>query len=236
MSYFKDKIVVITGASSGVGKSIARALYTENAKLLLLGRNVNELDKEFPGSYVHIINLKNDFEIKGFADIVIKNYDKIDILIHCAGIIYLGNVETLPVEELDEQYQINTRAPFLLTQKLLPSVKKAKGQIVFLNSTAGLQTRETLGSYSSSKFALKAIADSLRLEVRFDGVNVLSVFLGATATPMQEKIQTTLGKKFIPDRFMKPEEIAKALLSVMQKGETAGITDITIKDHIETNY
>lgn len=233
MSYYKDKIIIITGASSGIGKAIAKALHKEGARLLLLGRNLDLLKSELPDNYSHMfytIDLLQDASVYEFVQNVIKDYEKIDILIHSAGVIHLGTIAAMPVEDLDEQYKINTRAPFLLTQKLLPLVKKANGQIVFLNSTAGLQTREFLGSYSASKFALKAIADSLRLEVRTNNINVLSVFLGATATPMQEKIQNYTGKSFHADDFMSVSEIADKIVLVMRNGKEARITDITIKD------
>jgi len=137
----------------------------------------------------------------------------------------------MPVKKLDHQYVINVRAPYLITQKLLPLIKNINGQVVFFNSTAGLQTRKQVGQYSASKFSLKAIADSLRLEVREFGINVLSVFLGATATPMQEKIQRDMGREFDPNGFMSSEEIAERIVLIMQKGTVSGITDVTIKDH-----
>ena len=136
----------------------------------------------------YCVNLENDSDIDVFVDRVNGNYGRVDILIHSAGVVRLGSLENIPVEDLDELcMSINVRAPYLLTQKFLSLLRKAKGQIVFLNSTAGLQTKEFLGQYSASKFALKAIADSLRLEVRSDGINVLSVYLGAAATADEGK-------------------------------------------------
>jgi short-subunit dehydrogenase len=239
VSYYRNKIIIITGATSGVGKSIAKMLQKEGARLFLIGRNFDSLKKELPTDQqvgFYAVNLSDDAEINKFVNQVNSSCDKIDILIHSAGVIDMGSIESLPVEKLDEQYRINTRVPYLLTQKLLPLIKKTKGQVVFFNSTAGLQTREYMGTYSASKFALKAIADSLRLEVRRDGVNVLSVFLGATATPMQEKVQDAMGKVFHAENFMNPDEIAERVLLAMQSGKVAGITDITIKDHNSANY
>lgn len=234
MPYFKDKTIVITGATSGIGKSLAVLLYKEGAELILIGRNFDYLKNELPNGYTCkfvTVDLNNDHDIENFTKQINSSCSKVNILIHSAGIIYLGSLQEMPVNKLDEQYRINVRAPYLITQKLLPLIKNAGGQIVFCNSTAGLQTREQLGQYSASKFALKAIADSLRLEVRALGINVLSVFLGATATPMQEKIQLEMGRAFDPGAFMSPDEIAERILLVMQNGKVAGITDVTIKNH-----
>jgi short-subunit dehydrogenase len=234
MSYFKDKVIVLTGATSGIGKSLTVLLQKEGAQLILAGRNFNALQSELPdGNNCKFIkaDFNNDSDIQEFIRQINSCCIKVDILIHSAGIIHLGSLQEMPVNKLDEQYRINVRAPYLITQKILPLIKNIKGQIVFFNSTAGLQTRELVGQYSASKFALKAIADSLRLEVRELGINVLSVFLGATATPMQEKIQQDLGKVYNAAGFMSPDEIAERILLIMQNGKVAGVTDATIKDH-----
>lgn len=234
MSYFKDKTIVITGATSGIGKSLAVLLNKEGAELILIGRNFVYLNNELPNGHnckFVTVDLNNDSDIEDFTKQINSSCTKVNILIHSAGIIYLGSLQEMPVDKLDEQYRINVRAPYLITQKLLPLIRNAEGQIVFLNSTAGLQTRELLGQYSASKFALKAIADSLRLEVCELGINVLSVFLGATATPMQEKVQQDMGRAFDPVAFMSSDKIAERILLVMQNGKVAGVTDVTINDH-----
>lgn len=234
MSYFKDKVIVITGATSGIGKSLAVRLNKEGADLILAGRNFNSLNSELPpghGCKFIKVDLNIDSEIEDFIKQVSASCTKVNILIHCAGIIHIGSLLEMPVSRLDEQYRINVRAPYLITQKLMPLIKNIKGQIVFFNSTAGLQTKELIGQYSASKFALKALADSLRLELYGLGVNVLSVFLGATATPMQEKIQQDLGKTFDATGFMCPDEIAERMLLIMQNGMVAGVTDVTIRNH-----
>lgn len=234
MTYFQDKVIVITGATSGIGKSLALLLNKKGARLILAGRNFNAIKSELPdGNSCKFIkvDLNNDVDIGDFIQQINASYFKVDILIHSAGIIHLGSLQNLPVSKLDEQYRINVRAPYLITQELLPLIKIVKGQIVFFNSTAGLQTRELVGQYSASKFALKAIADSLRLEVRELGINVMSVFLGAIATPMQKKIQQDMGREFNPADFMNSEEIAERIVLVLQNGKVAGVTDVTIKDH-----
>jgi short-subunit dehydrogenase len=234
LSYYKNKIIIITGATSGVGKSLATFLHKMGADLILLGRDFSSLEKVLPECKPSFfkVSLENDKQIEEFVTQISSNYDNIDTLIHSAGLFHSGSIESMPVEKLDELYRINTRAPYLLTQKLLPLIKKRGGQVVFLNSTAVLQTKEAVGQYCASKSALKSIADSLRLELRADGINVMSVFLGATATPMQEQVQSSIGKTFDPGNFMQADEIAERILLVMQSGKTAGVTDVTIRDHI----
>ena len=106
-----------------------------------------------------------------------------------AGTISLGAIESTPIDDFVKQYGINVRAPYLLTQALLPLVKLSQGEIVFINSSAGIHTKEQIGAYAASKHALRAIADTLRMEVNAFGVRVLSVYPGNTATAMQDAIQ-----------------------------------------------
>ena len=111
-----------------------------------------------------------------------------------------------PVEEFDRQFQTNVRGPYSLTQALLPMLKSRHGQIVFLNSSAGIAGRAGAGQYAATKHALRAVADSLREEVNQDGVRVLTVFLGRTATPMQAAIHQAEGKAYHPERLIRPED------------------------------
>ena len=108
--------------------------------------------------------------------------------VHGAGVIARGPVEHAKVEELDCQYDVNLRAPFVLTRRFLPALKKARGQIVFVNSTAGRAAAPDAALYAASKHALRGFADSLRQEINPDGVRVLSMFPGRTATPMQQSL------------------------------------------------
>jgi NADP-dependent 3-hydroxy acid dehydrogenase YdfG len=150
-------------------------------------------------------------------------------LVHSAGVIFLGPFEKVGIENLDEQYRINVRAPYLLTQKLLPTITKSKGQIVFVNSTAGLSSWENNSQYSASKHALRAVADSLRKEVASSGVKVMSVFPGATDTPMQKQVQQMEGNEYDPDNFLAASEVARTIITSISLPQNSMITEITIR-------
>ena len=113
-----------------------------------------------------------------------------------------GAIEDRPLETMrvDQHYQTNLRGPYLLTQALLPLLKLRRGQIVFMNSSAGLDARANVAQYAASKHALKAIADSLREEINRDGIRVLSVFPGRTATPMQQQLHVLEGRPYQPGK------------------------------------
>src|ERR671922_2922680 len=108
----------------------------------------------------------------------------------------MGKLETTPGTELDLQYRTNVRAPYLVTQALLPLLRRRQGQVVFINSSVGVTAGGEGGPYAASKHALKALADSFREEVNAEGVRVVSVYLGRTASPMQAAIHAMEGKAY----------------------------------------
>jgi len=128
------------------------------------------------------------------------------------------------------QFSVNTRAPFLLTKLLLPAIKKRKGQIVFLNSSIAQQKAQAnLSIYSGSKYALRAIADSLREEVNASEVRVLSVYPGRTATAMQENIFKLENREYRKDQLLQPEDVAQSVIDALALRRTAEVTDILIR-------
>ena len=141
----------------------------------------------------------------------------------------MGPHGTAPVADLDRQYQTNVRGPYLLIQALLPLLRACRGQVVFVNSTVGLEARAGVGQYASTQHALRAIADALRAEVNADGVRVLSLFLGRTASPMQAAIHKLEGRAYYPERLLQPEDVASVVISVLSLPRTAEVTDISIR-------
>ena len=232
----KGQMAVVTGASGGIGRAIALSLAAQGARLCLIGRNLEKLEEvaerakatsEYVKSYQ--LDLMNEKEIKDFANGLIQEVGYIGILIHSAGVISIGELDRAPVEDFDWQYKINVRAPYILTRCLLPIMRSSKGQIVFINSSVGLNARAGVGQYAATKHALKAIADALREEINADGIRVLSIFLGRTASPMQAGVHEIEGKNYIPEKLIQPEDVAMILINALQLPKTAEVTDIFIR-------
>ena len=237
---FKEQVAVVTGASSGIGRAIAVALGEQRATLCLVGRRPEllELVAEtarasgvFARSYRADLTLDDD--IGELAEALRREFGHVDILIHSAGSISLGNVATAPVSDFDAQFRANVRAPYLLTQALLPMFRSRQGQVVFINSSVGLRTRPNVGQFSATQHALKALADTLRDEVNSQGVRVLSVYPGRTATPRQATIHESEGRPYYPERLMQPEDIASVVINALGLRGTAEVTDITIRPFIK---
>lgn len=238
----KDKIAVITGASSGIGKAIALDLAAKGAKTCLLGRKLETLEKvatvarkSAPQALCYKVDLTVDRDIRKVADSLQREFTCVDLLIHSAGLIYLGPLESSPVEDFDRQYQINVRAPYALTQALLPMLRSCQGQIVFINSSAGLDAGPEVGQYSATKHALKAIADSFRQEINAEGLRVLSVYPGRTASPMQEAVFRKEGRDYRPELLMQPEDVAAVIVNALTLPRSAEVTDINVRPLIKSS-
>lgn len=230
----EGQVALITGASSGIGKAITRALSEAGVSICMVGRNrerLNSISRSFTNKPFRIyeVDLSEDEDIGKLTSNLFKTLDSLNILIHSAGDFTMGSFEDLSAEEFDRLYRINVRAPFLITKNLLPLIKKAKGQIVFINSSAGLQARAKISQYAATKHALKAIADSLREEINSDGVRVISIYPGRTATPMQEEVHKMEGKEYRADLLMQPEDVAETVINTLRLPRTAEITDVHIR-------
>ena len=234
MAAFTNKTAVVTGASSGVGKAIALALAVQEATVCLVGRKLEALTAvsraPVPLAFSAIRpTSRHEEEIHELAGSLRRDIGSIDLLVHSAGVISLGSIEEAPVEDFDRQYRTNVRGPYVLTQALLPLFRGSRGEVVFVNSSIGLNSKAGTGQYAATKHALKAIADSLRAEVNADGLRVLSVFLGRTATPMQQNLHDREGRDYHPELLLQPEDVAAVVLNAVSLPRTAEVTDISIR-------
>lgn len=236
MGSFAGQTALVTGASSGIGRALALALAAAGAHVALVGRRVETLetvaaDARRLGSTAgpYPADLGEERGIAALVERLQRDLARLDILAHAAGVFALGTTASAEVAELDRQYATNVRAPYALTQALLPMLRRQQGQIVFLNSTVGLRAAANVGQYAATKHALRAVADSLRDEVNADGVRVLSVFLGRTATPMQASIHASEAKPYAPERLIQPDDVATVVLSALSLPRTAEVTDVSIR-------
>src|SRR5262245_57355366 len=183
MALFDDQIAVVTGASSGIGRAIALSLAEHGATVCLAARRLDALKKIASHSLAvpsklrpYELNIACDKAIQRFTARLQADFDHIDVLIHSAGTFSRAPVSRASIADFESQFRINVLGPYALTQALLPMLRPKRGQIVFINSTAGLVARENLSQYSATKHGLKAFADSLREEVNQEGIRVMSLY------------------------------------------------------------
>jgi len=233
MTHLANQIAVVTGANSGIGRAIALALAAQGATVCLVGRRKEALQRVAEhasnSSMYYQADLALNSDIAALVANLKRDVTDIDILVHSAGVIRLSSFESGSPDEFDWHYKVNVRAPYVLTQSLLSMIKARQGQIVFVNSTAGLRAGANASQYASTKHALKAVADSLREEINTAGVRVLSLFLGRTASPMQASVHEMEHRRYAPGLLMQPEDVAAVVINALTLPRTAEITEVSMR-------
>lgn len=218
---------LITGAGSGIGRVVAERLAARGDRLILLARDdarAAELTAILVGSAALVADLRHPESIAR-----IELPDALDSVIHAAGVVDLGHVADLPLSAWESQLAVNLIAPAELTRVALPALRAARGQVIFVNSGAGLTAHPQWAAYAASKHGLKALADALRGEEAPHGVRVTTVYPGRTATPMQARVHEQEGAAYDPDRFIEAGSVATAILTALDLPADAVITDLSVK-------
>jgi NAD(P)-dependent dehydrogenase (short-subunit alcohol dehydrogenase family) len=231
----RGRLAVITGAGSGIGRATAIALGRCGASLCLIGRDADKLALTAAGAQhdsppsVFQYDLGREQDYKELVAHV-REAGHLDLLVHSAGVIHQQPIESARIEEFDQQYATNVRAPFLLTQRLLPFLTASCGQVVFINSSAGLSASSSdVTQYAATKHALRAVADGFRMELNPKGVRVLSVYLGRTATPMQVALYQQQNHPYRPEDLLQPEDVAQMVITAVQLPRNSEVTEICMR-------
>jgi NADP-dependent 3-hydroxy acid dehydrogenase YdfG len=235
------QVAVVSGATSDVGRAVCLSLAAAEAGLCLLGRDsrtLEDLAKSVRSLTDKVlacrVDLTSDISVAEATERVGREAGRVDVLVHSAGVFEMAPHESAALADLDRQYQTNVRGPYLLTQALLPQLRACRGQIVFVNSTVGIEARAGVGQYASTQHALRAIADTLRAEVNSDGVRVLSVYLGRTATARQARIFRLEGRPYAPELLIQPDDVAEIVMAALQLPRTAEVTEIRMRPLVKS--
>ena len=210
----------------------------EGVDVFLAGRSLEKLDavhqeiSDCGGKSKRAeLDLKGSSSIARFSDELHEQIAQLDVLVHCAGLFDRGRIAESSISTLDKLYETNVRGVCDLTKSLLPLLKNASGDIVFINSSIVNSNAPDAGHYAATKHALLGFANALRAEVNEDGVRVLTVYPGRTATPGQEAIFEAEGRDYRPDLLLQPSDIAEMLIACLNLPDTAEVVDLHIRPH-----
>lgn len=215
---------LITGAGGGIGSAIAAALAPTHT-LLLAGRPSTHLDQlaERLGAPTWPLDLTDPDSIEASSEVLAE----LDVLVHNAGVIYPGRVAESSADEWRASFAVNVTGAVALTLALLPALRAARGHVVFINSGSGRNVSPGMASYSASKFALRAFADSLRADE--PSLRVTSIFPGRTDSEMQRALVSYEGKDYDPARFMRPETVAGLVATAVNTPPDGHVHEIVVR-------
>lgn len=224
-------VAVITGASRGVGRTLAFTLAKNGYNLALASRNIDDLERlkmelntQFQVEiYIAAVDLSKRKESMLFAEDVIERFDTIDILINNVGSYLLDNIMDVE-DELENNIATNLNSAFYISKKIAANMCiNRKGHIFNICSVLSLGPRVEAASYTISKHALKGFNDVLREETRNYGVKVTAIYPGSINTSSWEGI---IAPK---EKFVQPEDIAESVLACLKISKNANIEEIVIK-------
>jgi short-subunit dehydrogenase len=198
----KDKVVIITGGSSGIGKALAYEFGTKGSKIAITGRNLEALNStvnELKSKNIIAIGIQADAakeaDNKRMAEEVLKQFGKIDVLINNAGISMRAVFNEVDLEVIRQVMDINFWGAIYATKYCLPSIIEQKGSVIGISSIAGYRGLPGRVGYSASKFALQGFLEVLRTEMLYKNVQVLTVCPSFTASNIRNVALDKDGKK-----------------------------------------
>jgi len=231
MSFFKDKVIWITGASSGIGEALALELAKQEARLILSARREDELKRvaaltKLPELDILVLpfDLKDTSNATGLTAQIINKFGRIDILINNGGMSQRAEAEKTPIETDRELMEVNYFASVNITKAVFPYMKRQKtGQIIVISSLAGKFGFYLRSGYSAAKHALQGYFDSFRLETENQGIKTLIVCPGKIKTNISLNAVTDKGKHGKMDEShvdaMSAEECAQIILKAVINGK-----------------
>lgn len=223
-----DRSIVLTGAGGGIGRSLALQLAGHTPRLTLVGRRAEPLEEVAAlvrdrGAQAHVVTA--DLTVPGAPAQVVtaaqEHFGGIDVLVNNAGNVRAGRLDAIEESEVIAQITLNLTAPILLTRAALPALRASgQGLVVSISSGLGLVGLPFYATYAATKAGIAHFAEALRRELYEEGVHVLTVYPGATATPMMATSSAGPEHGF---QYESPEDVAAATVAGMADGSLAVI-------------
>ncbi|XZF12435.1 SDR family oxidoreductase [Chitinophagaceae bacterium MMS25-I14] len=236
----KEKVALVTGASSGIGAAVAKALAEKGVKVGLAARRtdklehiLSEIEADGGKGMVITMDVADKPSVIDGVDLLIKTFGKIDILINNAGVMYLSDVDALKLDEWEKMVDINIKGVLNPTGAVLPHlIEQKSGHIINTSSIAGRKLFQGLGVYCATKHAVTAFSDIMRMEIApKHNIRVTSIQPGAVATELQQhttdpKYKEAMSKSTYQP--LKPEDIASSMIYALEAPDHVDVSEIFI--------
>ena len=245
MSYFFDKVVVITGGSEGIGKAMVDIFLQMGAKVATCGRNFDklyQLQSVYPGKplIVHTADVSKEQDCRQFIDAIIKSWGGIDILINNAGVSMRSLVTDVELDTIRKVMDINFWGTVYSTKFALPYILERKGTVVGVSSIAGYRGLPGRSGYSASKYAVNGWLEALRTELIHTGTNIMWVCPGFTTSNIRNVALNKEGKSqgespMNEKEMMSAEECAGHIIKAIEKRKRTLVLTFTGKRTVFMN-
>lgn len=240
MKNIENKVVIITGASSGIGAEAARVLAENGAKVVLSGRRedrLKELTEEIGGNAVYMkSDVSNAEDMKALVKLAKQKFGKVDALFANAGIMPGGNMSELKVKDWMGMVNINIVGVLNSMAAVLPEfITQKSGHIIVTSSAAGLRSVPGNAVYCGTKHFVRAMLDSFRMEAVTEGTNIhtTTIYPGAVKTELLNTIAPSETKamveKFYEDAGITPDVIANAVLYAISQPDNVNVSDLVVR-------
>jgi 3-oxoacyl-[acyl-carrier protein] reductase len=236
----QDQVAIVTGASRGIGRSIALALARNGAKVSLAARGKADLQtirseiESFGGQAAALpTDISRETDVVGLVRDTIERFGQLDIVVNNAGTGTFGPLAEMATEEWDQIMAVNARGPFLLCREAIPYLKRQKiSFIINIASVVGIRGYANQAAYSASKHALMGMSSALAKEVHKDGIRVHAICSGGVDTPLVAASRPDLDRSLL----MQPDEIAEIVIFVLTRRGKAVIDEIHVRRTASTPW
>ncbi len=238
MENIKDKVVVITGASSGLGEAAARQLAALGAKLVLGARRVDRLEqlaREIGAGNASIVetDVTCRDDVKRLVDHAVQLHGRVDVLINNAGLMPSSMLEKLHVEEWDRMIDVNIKGVLYGIAAALPHmIRQKSGHIINVSSVAGHKVGPGGTVYAATKHAVRAISEGLRQEVKAWNIRTTIISPGAVATELTQTItdpDVAAGMSSVYKQAIPPDSFASVVIFAMSQPEYVDVNEILFR-------
>ena len=238
MSNIQGKVVLITGASSGIGEAAARLIAAKGAQVVLGARRIERLetlaaDIEAQGGSARFraLDVTDALDMQAFADFAKHEFGKIDVIINNAGVMPLSPLAALKIAEWNQMLDVNVRGVLHGIAAVLPSMQaQGHGQIINISSIGGLAVSPTAAVYCATKFAVRAISDGLRQET--DKIRVTVICPGVVESELADSISDETARdamKAFRKIALEPDAIARALVYAIEQPDGVDVSEIVVR-------
>jgi NADP-dependent 3-hydroxy acid dehydrogenase YdfG len=227
----EGKVMIITGASSGIGAATARRLNKEGVKFVLTARNGDNL-KKIAADLDEVITIQGDMTDPGLPEKLLKaavdEFGTVDIVFNNAGVMHIGTIDEVDIEDLCHMVRLNVEAVIRMSYVAIRYMKKqGSGFLVNTSSLAGIKTFPEIGPYNGTKYAVEALTDALRMELAGSGVKVTAIAPGRTNTGLFSHWPEE--KRFLPeDGMLEAEDIARCIQFILEQPEEVLIPHLLV--------